>query len=265
MAFWQDPHAIAERITARYRAVSLQKNKKRVAIAFGKAAQGYDRAAHFQFEVMEALGAMTERSLHILDIGCGTGIGARHLAMRYPEATVIGLDLAVGMLEVAALAGNSEAYLCADFDHLPIQNSWADLAFSNLTLQWSPDLKQTLFQLKAALAPGGQLIFSTLQSGTLREFQMANSFLRAEEIKTALLEAGFVIEQSKEIHQTYHYQTFREVLGALKDVGANCLLKRNTKQAHRAYFEGLEAAYPRDAEGFPLSYEVVLIVARRTA
>lgn len=38
---------------------------------------------------------------HVLDLGTGTGVVARALAERYPEARVVGIDLSPGMIEEA--------------------------------------------------------------------------------------------------------------------------------------------------------------------
>ncbi len=48
-----------------------------------------------------ALDRLDETPRRILDVGTGTGLAARHLARRYPEAEVIGVDLSPKMVEEA--------------------------------------------------------------------------------------------------------------------------------------------------------------------
>lgn len=48
-----------------------------------------------------ALDRLDEGPRRILDVGTGTGIAARGLARRYPDAEVVGVDLSPGMIEVA--------------------------------------------------------------------------------------------------------------------------------------------------------------------
>jgi ubiquinone/menaquinone biosynthesis C-methylase UbiE len=48
-----------------------------------------------------ALDRLDDPPQRILDVGTGTGIAARGLARRYPDAEVIGVDLSPGMIDVA--------------------------------------------------------------------------------------------------------------------------------------------------------------------
>ncbi len=73
--------------------------------AFGRAAATYDEAAVLQREVgarmAERLDVVKLAPDAILDAGCGTGEALAELALRYPRARRVALDLALPMLEAA--------------------------------------------------------------------------------------------------------------------------------------------------------------------
>lgn len=92
----------------------------------------------------------------VVDLGCGPGNSTTLLALRWPDAEVIGIDSAPSMLAKARASGIAAHWLEADIA------SWApeapvDLLFSNAALQWLPDHQILLPRLLAYLRPGGVL------------------------------------------------------------------------------------------------------------
>jgi len=65
----------------------------------------------------------------ILDLGTGTGVAARHLAERFPQAEVVGADLSEGMLDEARrlTASPHVRYELADAASLPFGDGEFDL------------------------------------------------------------------------------------------------------------------------------------------
>jgi SAM-dependent methyltransferase len=93
-----------------------------------------------------------------LDVGTGTGAGAFVIARRFPEAEVVGVDLAPGMLAEARrltppeLAGRVR-FEQADASHLPYDDGSFDLiGLANMIPFFD--------ELDRVLAPGGSMIFS---------------------------------------------------------------------------------------------------------
>ena len=76
-------------------------DRRQVRRAFERAAATYDGAAVLQREVgqrmAERLGFVKMQPATILDAGCGTGVALGELRARYPDARLIGLDLALNM------------------------------------------------------------------------------------------------------------------------------------------------------------------------
>jgi len=77
-------------------------DRRRVRCSFERAAPGYDDAAFLAREIgnrmAERLDLLRAVPRMALDLGSGTGEGARMLRRRYPDCTVVELDAAHAML-----------------------------------------------------------------------------------------------------------------------------------------------------------------------
>jgi trans-aconitate 2-methyltransferase len=98
----------------------------------------------------------------IVDLGCGPGHLTAVLRARWPDATVLGVDSSVEMIERARDDnGDPQAsYLLADV------SSWApdepvDLIISNALFQWVPDRMAVIDRLRDHVAPGGTFALQT--------------------------------------------------------------------------------------------------------
>ena len=81
---------------------------------------------------LQAALAKIEAPRRVLDLGTGTGVGARAIAKRFPEARVVGVDLAPAMVEEARRLLEPELaarvrYEAADAEHLPFEDASFDL------------------------------------------------------------------------------------------------------------------------------------------
>jgi len=215
--------------------------------AFERAAQSYDQAAVLQREVnqrmLERLDLMKLAPALILDAGAGTGAGSRALARRYPEARVMGLDIAHAMLQVARqsapwwkrslpfLTGGVPQYVGGDLERLPLSDSSVNLLWSNLALQWCDDLALAFGEFQRVLAPGGLLMFSTFGPDTLRELKQAfmgvdghthvNRFVDMHDIGDQLAYAGFSAPVMDMEFITLTYADLMGLLRELKAIGAH--------------------------------------------
>ena len=107
---------------------------------------------------LEAALARIEAPRHVLDLGTGTGVGARAIARRFPQAEVVGVDLAPAMVEEARrllepeLAGRV-SYETADAEHLPFEAASFDLV---VLLNMIPFFEE----LARVTAPGGVVVLA---------------------------------------------------------------------------------------------------------
>ena len=95
----------------------------------------------------------------VLDVACGTGIGARSAAPRVvPGGLVLGVDADAQMLAVARNSAPRIDWLRADVLNLPLQAAEFDYLLCLEGLQFFPDRPAGLRELRRVLRPGGVLV-----------------------------------------------------------------------------------------------------------
>jgi malonyl-CoA O-methyltransferase len=272
-----------------------QLDRRSVRARFSAASQSYDAAARLQAivraELLSRVGELRIAPRVVLDLGAGTGHGARALKQRYPAALVVAADLAPGMLaQAGALLGWRERWfggrwfgggwghrferVAADTRALPLAAGCAQLAFSNLMLQWCDDLAPAFAEIRRVLAPGAAFAFASFGPATLQELRAAwaavddaphvHRFLDVHDVGDALLRAGF--EQpvlDVDTHQL-DYDSVRELMRDLQRIGAvNAAHDRRRGLLGRRALARLEAAYePLRSDGrLPSTWEVIYAVA----
>ena len=185
--------------------------KKQVAHSFSRAAATYDSVAGLQRRVGKLLFEKLTPDLAVqvvLDLGCGTGYFTPQLQLKFPQALVVGVDIAEGMLQFAkakwkakwghnslmaqdvklencSQANDSDPTfrtnstfrepicVCADAEFLPFASQSVDIVYSNFAMQWCANLPLLFAELHRVLKPGGQIIFTTLGPATLHELKSA--------------------------------------------------------------------------------------------
>ena len=246
--------------------------------AFERASARYDEhavlAARVRTEMIARLDLLAFEPRLILDLGTGTGHGARALRERWRSARVVAVDLAPGMLREAKRQQSWRRRfdrLCADGARLPLRNASVDLVYSNLMLPWALDLGAQLAELRRVLTPRGYVTFSTLGPDTLRELRAAWSevdtdahvhrFLDMHDIGDALVRAGFADPVMDVDRYTLTYETLAALGRDLHGVGSrNALAGRRCGLTGRGRLSRVAAAYARfqTVDGrLPASCEVV--------
>ena len=213
--------------------------------AFGRAARRYDAAAVLQREIgsrmLERLDYIRLRPQHILDLGCGTGIWLGPLGRRYAGARVIGVDLALPMLRLAAarddlwrrlLSRRSAVLVCGEAAALPLADASVDLVWSNLMLQWLPDPRPALAEAWRVLRPGGLIMFSSFGPDTLTELRQAfaggeyaavNHFTDMHDIGDALVRLRYADPVMDMERLELTYTDLDGLVRDLRDIGATHL------------------------------------------
>lgn len=99
--------------------------------------------------------------LRILDVGCGTGEITRRLAVRYPDARLLGIDILESNLVVArresTALGERLHYQQGDAFALDIADRAVDLVVCRHMSQAVPDFAEVLVEFRRVLKPGGWL------------------------------------------------------------------------------------------------------------
>ncbi len=248
---------------------------------FGRAANTCEAAAVVQREVEQRLLESLEVARRVpavaLDLGAGTGRASAALRKRWPKARVIALDAALPMLIAAR---RNQAWLrrfdrvAGDARALPLREASFDLLFSNLCLQWCPDLPPVLDEFRRILRPGALLLFSTLGPDTLRELRSAFAsvddaphvahFADLPVIGDALLAAGFRDPVVDIDTITTTYGDARELMRELKALGAtNAQTGRAPGLGGRRRIDAACAAYEslRIDGRLPATWEIITAMA----
>jgi len=270
-------------------------DRRAIRRAFERAAATSDAVAVLQREVgarmAERLGVLKLAPAAILDAGCGTGEALGELRTRYPDARLVGVDLALGMARAAqartasaSISGRSllarligqppaaapASIVCGDIGAQPFRSASFDLAWSNLALHWIDAPAQAFAEFHRVLRVGGLLTFTTLGPDTLRELRRAfgaidtaihvHRFLDMHDVGDMLVAAGFAdpVMDMEMITLTYPYAT--ALMHELKDLGAhNVAAGRPRALMGRARWgrvlRELEA-FSRD-DRLPASFEIV--------
>lgn len=243
----------------------ISNDKSALAQAFSRAAANYDHFAAFQRRVGDQLFAASGWQIAgtLLDAGAGSGWYSR--LFRQAGHRVIALDLAAGMLQQARQQQAADVYLQGDIEQLPPQADRLDYIWSNLAIQWCQDFPATLSHLQQRLAPGGKIAVSTLAAGSLPEISQVwqqqglavpiNCWPAAEWLIHQVEGLGLRAWQQA---VTCHFPTVMDALWSLKGVGASHLhAGRASGLAGRKHFAQLQALWPRDEQGFRLTYCIV--------
>lgn len=245
--------------------MTLQINKQAVAQAFGRAAPHYEQHAQLQRASGDALLALAPAAFgpHLLDAGCGTGWYSRYWRDRGRQLTA--LDLSPAMLAAARAQESADDYQQGDIDALPLADASVDGVWSNLAVQWSSDLRTALREFLRVTRPGGSVLFSTLLDGSLQEVHQAwaqqdtrrhaNRFLSAAQVAAAA--AGMALRTQQQTI-TLHFPSALSAMQSLKGIGATHL--HDGRSGHlltRQRLAQLEQAWPRDAQGYRLSYHLM--------
>lgn len=270
-------------------------DRARVRARFSAASVHYDAAARLQAvvraELLQRVGELRIAPQVVLDLGAGTGHAARTLKQRYPASLVVAVDLAPGMLaQAGALLGWRERWfggrwfgggwghrferVAADTRALPLAPGCAQLAFSNLMLQWCDDLAPAFGEIARVLDARSAFAFATFGPATLQELRAAwatvddaphvHRFLDMHDVGDALMQAGF--EQpvlDVDTHQL-DYDSVIDLMRDLQRIGAvNADRHRRRGLLGRSSLAKLAAAYEplRTTRGLPSTWEVIYGVA----
>ena len=113
--------------------------------------------------------------MRVLDLACGPGTLSKPLAAQVaPDGEVVGVDLAVGMIELARAAGIPNAtFEVMDIEELVFGDNSFDAAACGHGLQFAPDLSRALRETHRVLRAGSRFAASVpLNDGQKRPWKV---------------------------------------------------------------------------------------------
>lgn len=251
-----------------------------VARNFSAAASSYERWADPQRRTARRLMNMlspTGRVNSILDVGCGTGFLVELLHDRYPEACILGIDIAPEMVNIClkrwAHVG-SLSFQVADAERFDTQQPF-DLITSSFCFQWFSARVQSIGRLAGMLKSGGLFALAVPVAGSLVELHESYQTVLREEMPgleyaspdiyiNALDGAGFKLLLAREEAVQCVYKSGLDALRSFKGVGA--LFKHHWGYSPRSASEVQKVARYYEhhhalAHGrVPVTYQVLYLV-----
>ncbi len=135
------------------------------------------RIYHVQL-ILEYFGDLTAK--RVLDVGCGKGRFARIFKDRYPESTLVGLDLAEAMLRFVP---QGIATCSGSMTDLPFADQSFDAAYATESLEHAVDIERAVAEICRVVKPGGRIVIIDKNAehwGRLKTPHWEKWFQRAE-------------------------------------------------------------------------------------
>lgn len=258
-------------------------DRRQVARRFARIADRYAAGDFFAREIdrrmQERLDYVRITPQRILDLGCSRGASQADLAARYPQAQLLGLDLAPAMLRAQpqpaawrkwlGLGDKNRSWpIAGDAAHLPLAANSLGLVWSNLLLHWLEHPLPALAEAHRTLEVGGLLMFSTLGPDTLKELRGAfadgyahtQRFTDLHDLGDMLVECGFADPVMDMEVLTLTYDDVDALFGELRAAGSGCAMQARRHGLHgQQSWAAMRAAYEtlrRDGK-LPATFEVI--------
>ncbi len=212
----------------------LRASERRLRRAAPGFAQGAFLQAQARAELLRRLEPMQLKPAKVLDLGGGPGLGARALAQRYRQSSVVLVDSSEAMLASAVRArGWWRRFECvrADATALPFADASVDLVVAGFLLPFLTTPAALFAEVRRVLQPRGYFAFTTVGAVTLRELRHAfasvdnqshvNEFPDFLDIGDALTSAGFVAPVLDADRLTVTYESLADVCRDLRAAGAS--------------------------------------------
>lgn len=139
----------------------------------------------------------------VCDVGCGPGHVARYLHDR--GCDVFGIDISARMVELATALNPGIGFRVGDLRALDVTDGSLDgiVCFYSLIHLPSEQLLAALASLRQKLRPGGRLLVAVHEGAEMRQpgemwgipVTLKFNFFTGEQLNTALIGAGFTIEE----------------------------------------------------------------------
>ena len=101
----------------------------------------------------------------VLDVGCGTGQLLRRMVQRFPDAELVGVDPAPGMVRQARAArvdGKCIDFVNGSVEKLPFPDAHFDLVLTTLSFHHWADQQQGLHEIRRVLRGGGLFVLTDI-------------------------------------------------------------------------------------------------------
>lgn len=239
--------------------------KRVVAQKFSSSRKTYESSSSFHDKLARKLIEVQPKNIGvgpILEIGSHTGTTTKMLGEKFPNASIMTLDL---QFEGTGLAPHVQA----DGEALPMMPETFEMIVSGSTFQWFSDLEKSLKDIMECLRPGGLLGFSQFLkpsfeplSSFMQEVAGGNRFLpllNYEELEALLLRIGGLKHFSR-LEEVHYFENFKSLHKYVREmgvgapaVGQSALKKSDIRELK------LKLCRNTEKEGLPLQFSGALV------
>jgi ubiquinone/menaquinone biosynthesis C-methylase UbiE len=141
---------------------------------------------------------IVHQPVSVLDVGCGTGKLLRRATTYWPEAQLIGVDPANGMIEMAKRLTPNATFFTGMAEALPLQDASVDLALSTSSFHHWQDQAAGIREIARVLRPGGYFILvdASFPDWLARVFRMKR-FHSPAQLQTLFIQAGLHVQMQQ--------------------------------------------------------------------
>jgi ubiquinone/menaquinone biosynthesis C-methylase UbiE len=134
----------------------------------------------------------------VLDVGCGTGKLLRRANIYWPEAQLIGVDPANGMIEMAKRLTPDATFFTGMAEVLPLEDASVDLALSTSSFHHWQDQAAGIREIARVLRPGGYfvLVDASFPDWLVRVFRLKR-FHSPAQLRTLFIQAGLHVQMQQ--------------------------------------------------------------------
>ena len=134
----------------------------------------------------------------ILDVGCGTGPLLRKAEERWPDARLLGIDPAEGMVEKARQMVPTATFYVGIAEALPLPDAAVDLMVSTSSFHHWQDQAKGVQEIARVLRPNGKCVIADIMmpmvlSKVIRHFRRNNP----EKIRRLFVQAGLDVQTQR--------------------------------------------------------------------
>jgi ubiquinone/menaquinone biosynthesis C-methylase UbiE len=138
---------------------------------------------------------LVHQPVSVLDVGCGTGKLLRRATTYWPEAQLIGVDPANGMIEMAKRLTPNATFSTGMAEALPLQDASVELALSTSSFHHWQDQAAGIREIARVLRPGGYflLVDASFPDWLVRVFRLKR-FHSPAQLRTLFIQAGLQVQ-----------------------------------------------------------------------
>jgi ubiquinone/menaquinone biosynthesis C-methylase UbiE len=207
---------------SRWRDIAMTKTKDvtRDVERFDKWSSSYDQSwmqsRFFDKVHQQVLQVVAETAEHkppvtILDIGCGTGKLLHSAQALWPHSSLVGVDAAEGMIEVARRRLPDDTFYNSVAEHLPLPDASVDVAISTISFHHWQDQEQGLREVARVLQPGGYFFLADIALPVwLALVVRGTRFHSRAELRTYFERTGFQVRKQQSVYSRHVIVTVGE-------------------------------------------------------